>query len=83
MVKSLALRSLVGFARDGRGAGGRFQDMGMVGCFDDLTRDLVLLTDLNVPDPVIGQDFIQSGALAHGHFEHSANDIPAFTGKDT
>lgn len=51
--------------------------MSMIGCAGDFAR-LSLLTFFDVLDPFVIQDFIESGPTVHAHFEHPANDIPAF-----
>lgn len=55
--------------------------MGMVGRIVDFAY-FSLLAGLNVLDPFIAQHFVQRGATTHAHLEHTANDIPAFAGKD-
>ena len=77
VVKSFDLHSPAGFAGDGRGLGRRFENMSMIGCAGNFAR-FSLLTFFDVLDPFVIQDFIESGPTVHVHFEHPADNIPAF-----
>ena len=51
--------------------------MSMVACIQDLAR-LLLLTDLDVLNPFVGQNFVETRAVVNGHLQHTPDDIAAF-----